>query len=87
MKSVTLVFCVVFIFSALYSEPIGGICIIYSTMFEFYFFPTDDFYGYEWQDEHGHWNPYLPDAVITLEEAHSGGEKSVAMGRDYTVDN
>ncbi len=52
-------------------------------------FPTDDFYGYEWQDEHGHWNPYLPDAIITLEEGHSGGDKSVAlsaMGRDYTVD-
>ena len=74
------------------TAPLGSVYyhslyVIYNLICSLYF--TDDLYTWEWEDEHSHWNPYLPDAVISLEEAHSGGEKSVAlsaMGRNYTVD-
>ncbi len=50
-----------------------------------------DFYVWEWEDEHGHWNPYDTNSTLLLELGRGKKEKTVeihveAFDRDYTID-
>ena len=45
---------------------------------------------WQWEDEHGRWNPYNLSSSLDLEDMHQGGATSpvtlMAYGRAYTVD-
>ena len=44
---------------------------------------------WEWEDEHGRWNPYGIQTGVDLETAKGGSASSVSLescGRSYTVD-
>ena len=48
-----------------------------------------DYYIWEWEDEHGRWNPYGVAATVLLEKELMNDGKDVhieALGRNYTVD-
>lgn len=48
-----------------------------------------DCYTWQWLDENGTWNPYLPKTAFLLEKGQKNGETSVefvAMKRKYVVD-
>ena len=48
-----------------------------------------DYHIWQWEDEHGNWNPYDATITLALEKGHQGGSTNVAIvacHRAYTVD-
>ena len=48
-----------------------------------------EFYVWQWEDEHGKWNPYQAKAAVKLENTKQEGDGSVELNifnREYVVD-